>query len=149
MQCILHQGYRMKLYTNENASYLTNNIVPNGGPRPNCGLFSTFYWAAQHLLWTVFAAPVARAQTYCRLLRARFKISGAPGLFSHWGPCDIIMFSQPRYALFVKNSLPFVITQQVNSPVCRLRMWINFHISIQNCERSPYEVFWLNSSLVM
>jgi len=46
------------LYTNEKSRYLTNNTVPSGGPRPNCGLFSTIYWAAQHLLWAVFAAPV-------------------------------------------------------------------------------------------
>jgi len=31
-------------------------------------------------------------------------------------PCDAIMFSQPWYALFVKNTLPFMMTQQVNSP---------------------------------
>jgi len=37
--------------------------VSSGGPRPNCGPFSTFYWAAQHFLWAVFAAPVALAQT--------------------------------------------------------------------------------------
>jgi len=30
---------------------------------------------------------------------------------------DVIMFSQPRYALFVKNSLAFTMIQQVNSPV--------------------------------
>jgi len=30
-----------------------------------------------------------------------------------------------------------------------IRMWIDFHISIQNCQRSPYDVFWLNSSLGM
>jgi len=29
----------------------------------------------------------------------------------------MIMFSQPWYALFVKNSLPFMTTQQVNSTV--------------------------------
>jgi len=52
-----------KLYTNEKSSYLTNNTVPSGGPLPNCGLFSSFYWAAQHSLWAVFAAPVAWAQT--------------------------------------------------------------------------------------
>jgi len=61
-----------KLYTNEKASYLTNNTVPRGGPRPNCGLFSTFHWAAQHL-WAVFAAPVAWAQTYCRLLQQLYR----------------------------------------------------------------------------
>jgi len=32
----------MKLYTNEKSSSLTNNAVPRGGPRPNCGLFRTF-----------------------------------------------------------------------------------------------------------
>jgi len=49
----------LKLYTNEKARYLTTNTVPSGGSRPNFGLFSTFYWAAQHLLWAVFAASVA------------------------------------------------------------------------------------------
>jgi len=52
-----------KLYTNEKSSRLTDNTVPSGGPRPNCGLFSTFYWAAQHLLRAVFSTPVAWAQT--------------------------------------------------------------------------------------
>jgi len=53
-----------KLYTNENSSYLTNNTVTSGGYWPNWGPFSTFYWAAQHLLlWAVFAAPVAWDQT--------------------------------------------------------------------------------------
>jgi len=52
-----------KLYTNEKPSYLTNNTVPRGGPRPNFGPFSSFYWAAQHLLWAVFIAPVVWAQT--------------------------------------------------------------------------------------
>jgi len=28
-------------------------------------------------------------------------------------------------------------------------IWIDFHISIQNCQRSLYEVFWLNSILGM
>jgi len=38
--------------------------VPSGEPQPNCGLFSTFYWDAQHLLlWTVFAVLVAWNQT--------------------------------------------------------------------------------------
>jgi len=46
-----------KLCTNEKPSYLTNNTVSSGGP------FSTFCWAAQHLLWAVFAAPVAWNQT--------------------------------------------------------------------------------------
>jgi len=40
-------------------SFTPDNTVPSGGARPNCGLFSNFYWAAQHLLWAVFAAPVA------------------------------------------------------------------------------------------
>jgi len=49
-----------KLCTSKKSSHLTNNTVPSGGPRPNCGLFSSFYWAAQHfLLWAVFAAPFA------------------------------------------------------------------------------------------
>jgi len=40
------------------------NDVHSGGPPPNCGRFSTFYWAAQHFLsWAVFAAPVAWDQT--------------------------------------------------------------------------------------
>jgi len=52
-----------KLYTNEKSSYLTNNTVPSGGPRSNCGPFSTFYWAVQHLLWAMFAAPITWAQT--------------------------------------------------------------------------------------
>jgi len=52
-----------KLYTNEKSSYLTNNTVPSGGPRSNCGSFSTFYWAAQLCLWAVFAVPVAWDQT--------------------------------------------------------------------------------------
>jgi len=42
-----------KIYTNEKASYLTNKPVPSGGPRPSFGLFSTFYWAVQHVLWAV------------------------------------------------------------------------------------------------
>jgi len=52
-----------KSYANEKTSYLTINTVPRGGPWPNNGSFSTFYWAAQHLLWAVFAAPVVWAQT--------------------------------------------------------------------------------------
>jgi len=49
-----------KIYANEKSNYLTINTVPSGGPRPNYGPFSAFYWAAQHLLlWAVFAAPVA------------------------------------------------------------------------------------------
>jgi len=52
-----------KICTNEKSSYLTNNAVSSGGPRLNCGPFSTFYWAAQHLLWAVFAAVVAWNQT--------------------------------------------------------------------------------------
>jgi len=39
---------------------VTNFTVPSGGPRPICGLFSTFHWATRHLLlWAVFAASVA------------------------------------------------------------------------------------------
>jgi len=53
-----------KLYTNEKSNYLTNNTVSSVGPRPNCWPVSTFYWAAQHLLWAVFTAPVAWAQTW-------------------------------------------------------------------------------------
>jgi len=41
-----------------------NNTVHSGEPLPNCGLFSTFYWAAQHLLlWAVLAALFAWNQT--------------------------------------------------------------------------------------
>jgi len=52
-----------KIYAYEKSSYLTINTVPSGGPRPNYGPFSTLYWAAQHLLWSVFATPVAWDQT--------------------------------------------------------------------------------------
>jgi len=52
-----------KVYTDEKSSYLTNNTVPDGGLRPNCGLLSTFYWAALRLLWAMFAVPVAWART--------------------------------------------------------------------------------------
>jgi len=48
-----------KIYANEKSSSLGISAVPSGGPRPDYGLFSTFYWAVQHLLWTVFAAPVS------------------------------------------------------------------------------------------
>jgi len=57
-----------KDYANEKSSYLTINTVPNGGPRPNHGPFSTFYWAAQHLLWALFPAPVGWDQTWATLI---------------------------------------------------------------------------------
>jgi len=46
------------LVTNAKSGHLINIIVrqwsANCGPQPNCGLSSTFYWAAQNLLlWTV------------------------------------------------------------------------------------------------
>jgi len=52
-----------KIYANEKSSYLPINIVPSGGPRPNYGPFSTFYWAARQFLWAAFAAPVTWDQT--------------------------------------------------------------------------------------
>jgi len=61
---------------------------------------------------------------------------------NQWGPCDVTMFSQPLYALFVKNSLPFMMTQQVNSPIYTV---VNRFSHICT-ELSALEVLWLNSS---
>jgi len=48
-----------KIYATEKSSYLTVALCPVVDLGPIMGLNSTFYWAAQHLLWAVFAAPVA------------------------------------------------------------------------------------------
>jgi len=57
------------LYTNAKSNYLTNNTVrqwsANWGPRPNCGLFSSFYWAEQRLLF--WPAWYVRAKVLHRL----------------------------------------------------------------------------------
>jgi len=45
-----------------------------------------------------------------------------------------MIFSQPWYAFFVKNSLAFMMTQQVNS---REYTEMNQLLSVQNCQRSP------------
>ena len=52
-----------KICANEISTYLTINTVPSGGPQPNYGPFSTFFWAAKYLLWAVFAVLVAWDQT--------------------------------------------------------------------------------------
>jgi len=48
------QTQHFTVYTKEKSSYSADNTIrqrsANCGPWPNCGPFSTFYWAAQHLL---------------------------------------------------------------------------------------------------